>query len=542
MNKEKKTKYIFVTGGVISGLGKGIASASIGYLLKDRGFKVTIQKFDPYINVDPGTMSPYQHGEVFVLDDGSETDLDLGHYERFIDVNMEGINNTTTGQIYNEVITRERRGDYLGATVQVIPHITGEIQRRIVAVNKNKEFDIVICEIGGTVGDIESLPFLEAIRQFAMEQNREDCINIHLTLVPFISASGELKTKPTQHSVGKLREIGIFADMLMCRSKSSLPADIKKKISLFCNVEPEAVIEAVDAETIYEIPLKFDKQMIVEIISKKLNLPIRKGNLKALENFVAKVKEPKNEVTIGICGKYTKLHDAYKSITESFIHAGVENDAKVNVKWIESEEMQTLEDGKKAILGLDGLLVPGGFGERGIEGKINTIQAARETGKPFFGICLGMQCAVVEFARNICGLQDSHSVEFNETAENLVIALMEEQKKVSTKGGTMRLGAYNASLTKGTLAYKIYGKKEISERHRHRYEFNNDYKDVLTKKGLVIGAINQDLDLVELVELPGHPFFIGCQFHPELKSRVNKAHPLFKHFVKAAIENQKPKK
>lgn len=542
MNKEKKTKYIFVTGGVISGLGKGIASASMGYLLKARGFNVTIQKFDPYINVDPGTMSPYQHGEVFVLDDGSETDLDLGHYERFIDVSMSGINNTTTGQVYNEVITRERRGDYLGATVQVIPHITGEIQRRIAAVNKNKEFDIVICEIGGTVGDIESLPFLEAIRQFAMEHGRDDCMFVHLTLVPWIEASGELKTKPTQHSVGKLREIGILPDMLMCRAKSSLPLDIKKKISLFCNVEPEAVIEAADAETIYEIPLNFDKQMIVEIISKKLNLPIRKANLKSLENFVEKVKKPKHEVTIGICGKYTQLHDAYKSITESFIHAGAENDCRVNVKWIESEYIDSLEKGKEAIDNLDGLLIPGGFGERGIEGKITSIQAARETGLPFFGICLGMQCAVIEFARNVCGLEGANSEEFNDSTEHPVIALMEEQKTVSEKGGTMRLGAYKAAIQPGTMTEKIYKQKEISERHRHRYEVNNAYLDTLKENGLVIGGINEDLNLVEIAEYPKHPYFIGCQFHPELKSRVNKAHPLFRHFVKAAIDNQKPKK
>jgi CTP synthase len=542
MNKEKKTKFIFVTGGVISGLGKGIASASLGYLLKARGFNVTIQKFDPYINVDPGTMSPYQHGEVFVLDDGSETDLDLGHYERFIDVNMTGINNTTTGQVYNEVITRERRGDYLGATVQVIPHITGEIQRRIAAVNKNKEFDIVICEIGGTVGDIESLPFLEAIRQFAMEQGRDDCFFIHLTLVPYIAASGELKTKPTQHSVGKLREIGILPDMLMCRSKSSLPLDIKKKISLFCNVEPEAVIEAADAETIYEIPLNFDKQLIVEIISKKMNLPIRKGNLKALYKFVEAVKNPTREVAIGICGKYTELHDAYKSITESFIHAGAENDCHVNIQWIESENIDSLEKGKEILKELDGLLVPGGFGERGIEGKITAIQAARETGKPFFGICLGMQCAVIEFARNICGLEEAHSEEFSDTTKHPVIALMEEQKTVSEKGGTMRLGAYNATIQSGTLTAKIYGEKNISERHRHRYEVNNEYLDILKEKGLVVGGLNEDLNLVEIVDYPNHPFFLGCQFHPELKSRVNKAHPLFKHFVKAAINNKKPEK
>ncbi len=539
MSKEHKTKYIFVTGGVISGLGKGIASASIGYLLKSRGFKVTIQKFDPYINVDPGTMSPYQHGEVYVLDDGSETDLDLGHYERFIDVSMSGINNTTSGQVYYEVITRERRGDYLGATVQVIPHITGEIQRRIAAVNKDKEFDIVICEVGGTVGDIESLPFLEAIRQFTMEKPREDCINIHLTLVPYIEASGEMKTKPTQHSVGRLREIGILPDIVMSRSKDSLPNEIKKKISLFCNVEPEAVIEAVDAETIYEIPINFDKQLIVEIICKKLNMPIRKGNLKSLFNFVEKVKNPAHEVTIGICGKYTELHDAYKSITESFIHAGVENDARVNVQWIESEVIDSVDKAKEMIKDLDGVLVPGGFGERGIEGKITAIQAARETGKPFFGICLGMQCAVIEFSRNVCGLEDAHSEEFSDITKNPVIALMEEQKKVTEKGGTMRLGAYNATIQPGTLTEKIYGEKKISERHRHRYEVNNDFVETLTKNGLVIGAINEDLDLVEIIEYPKHPYFVACQFHPELKSRVNKAHPLFGNFIKATIENQK---
>jgi len=539
MSKEHKTKYIFVTGGVISGLGKGIASASIGYLLKSRGFKVTIQKFDPYINVDPGTMSPYQHGEVYVLDDGSETDLDLGHYERFIDVSMSGINNTTSGQVYYEVITRERRGDYLGATVQVIPHITGEIQRRIAAVNKDKAFDIVICEVGGTVGDIESLPFLEAIRQFTMEKPREDCINIHLTLVPYIEASGEMKTKPTQHSVGRLREIGILPDIVMSRSKDSLPNEIKKKISLFCNVEPEAVIEAVDAETIYEIPINFDKQLIVEIISKKLNLPIRKGNLKALHKFVDKVKNPSHDVTIGICGKYTELHDAYKSITESFIHAGVENDARVSINWIESEEITSVEKANEMIKDLDGVLVPGGFGERGIEGKITAIQAARETGKPFFGICLGMQCAVIEFSRNVCGLEDAHSEEFSDITKNPVIALMEEQKKVTEKGGTMRLGAYNASIQPGTLTQKIYHEKKISERHRHRYEVNNDFLEPLTENGLVIGAINEDLDLVEIIEYPKHPYFVACQFHPELKSRVNKAHPLFRSFVKATIENQK---
>lgn len=537
--KVNNPKYIFVTGGVISGLGKGIASASIGYILKSQGYKVTIQKFDPYINIDPGTMSPYQHGEVYVLEDGSETDLDLGHYERFIDINMSTENNTTAGQVYNEVINRERRGDYLGSTVQVIPHITDEIKRRILNVNKSKQFDIIISEIGGTVGDIESLPFLEAIRQFKLEDGRNSCINIHLTLIPYIESSGEMKTKPTQHSVMRLREIGIQPDVLLCRTKYHLDEEIKKKIALFCNVSPDAVIEAIDVETIYEIPLSFNKQKIGNLITDLLNIPTIKPNLVYLEKFVERVKNPSNSVSICICGKYTQLHDAYKSIIESFVHAGAENDTHVEIKWVDSEELDNCENKDKLFEDIDGLLVPGGFGERGIEGKIDAIRIAREKKIPFFGICLGLQCAIIEFARNVCGLKDANSTEFDEDTPHPVIDIMEEQKRILTKGGTMRLGSYSAVVNPNTRTYKIYGKKEISERHRHRYEVNNNYRDTLTDAGMVVGAINQELDLVEVIELKDHPWFVACQFHPELKSRIGKPHPLFKDFVKAALEYKK---
>ncbi|MFH1214710.1 MAG: CTP synthase [Candidatus Neomarinimicrobiota bacterium] len=539
MKSEKITKYIFVTGGVISGLGKGIASASIGYLLKSRGFNVTIQKFDPYINIDPGTMSPYQHGEVFVLEDGAETDLDLGHYERFIDENMNARNNTTSGKVYYEVINRERRGDYLGATVQVIPHITDEIKRRIAAVNLNADYDVVICEVGGTVGDIESQPFLEAIRQFHFDSGRGNCIDIHLTLVPFIETSGEIKTKPTQHSVMRLREIGIQPDILLCRSKLHLDEAVRKKIALFCNVMPEAVIEAIDAETIYEIPLVFDEQGLGDLITDLLSLPRHKPDLKKLEKFVYAVKNPAHEVRIAICGKYTQLHDAYKSIVESFIHAGAENNTHVIIDWMEAEDLVKDPSAVQRIEALDGLLIPGGFGERGIKGKINAIQIAREKGIPFFGICLGLQCAVIEFARNVCGWRDAHSTEFNDSTPYPVIDLMEEQKRVSNKGGTMRLGAYPAEIKAGTLAHDIYKSTEISERHRHRYEVNNIYLDELVRAGLVIGAVNKELNLVEMIELKGHPWFLGCQFHPELKSRISKAHPLFRDFVRAALQYKK---
>jgi len=536
MGHEKETKYIFVTGGVISGLGKGIASASIGYILKSRGYKVTILKIDPYINIDPGTMSPYQHGEVFVLDDGSETDLDLGHYERFLNINMSALNNTTTGQVYYEVITRERRGDYLGATVQVIPHITGEIKRRIASVNKEGHFDIVICEVGGTVGDIEGQPFLEAIRQFNIEQGIKNSLNIHLTLIPYIESSGEIKTKPTQHSVMRLREIGISPDILLCRTKYHLTDDIKKKISLFCNVPTEAVIEAINAETIYEIPIIFDDQNLGDIISERLAIPKHKSQLKQLKKFVKRVKEPQHTVTIGMCGKYTKLHDSYKSILESFIHAGAENDAHVQVEWIGAEKFYNAQDSQDVIAKIDGLLVPGGFGERGIEGKIDAIQLAREQQVPFFGICLGLQCAVIEFARNRCQLAEANSTEFDGETPHPVIDLMEEQKQIVDKGGTMRLGAYDADIKSGTQAAQTYTTRHIQERHRHRYEVNNAYLEQLTAAGLVVGAENTELNLVEMIEYPDHPWFMACQFHPELKSRIGQAHPLFRDFVQAALK------
>ncbi|HDP67459.1 MAG TPA: CTP synthase [Candidatus Marinimicrobia bacterium] len=538
MKTETLTKYIFVTGGVISGLGKGIASASIGYLLKSRGYRVTIQKFDPYINVDPGTMSPYQHGEVFVLEDGAETDLDLGHYERFIDENMSSWNNTTTGKVYHTVINRERRGDYLGATVQVIPHITDEIKRRFLAVNKDKNYDVVITEVGGTVGDIESQPFLEAIRQFRIDVGSENCLSMHLTLVPYIETSGEIKTKPTQHSVQRLREIGIQPDILLCRTKYHLDDSVKKKIALFCNVTPKAVIEAFDVETIYEIPLVYERQFLGDLILETLGLPRRKSDLKTLERFVQKIKKPAKQVTIAVCGKYTQLHDAYKSIMEAFIHAGVENDCRVNIRWIEAEDIRA-EDSAKLLDDVDGLLVPGGFGDRGIEGKIQAIRVAREGKIPFFGICLGLQCAVIEFARHCCGMEGANSREFDEDTKFTVIDLMEAQKSVSNKGGTMRLGAYPAQIQPDTRAAKIYGVRKISERHRHRYEVNNQYLPQLLENGLVIGAVNAELDLVEMIELPGHPWFVACQFHPELKSRVNRAHPLFREFVRAAVNYRK---
>lgn len=538
MKSETPTKYIFVTGGVISGLGKGITSASVGYLLKSRGYRVTIQKFDPYINVDPGTMSPYQHGEVFVLEDGTETDLDLGHYERFIDENMSSWNNTTTGKVYHTVITRERRGDYLGATVQVIPHITDEIKRRFLAVNKDKKYDVVITEVGGTVGDIESQPFLEAIRQFRIDAGPENCLSMHLTLVPYIDTSGEIKTKPTQHSVQRLREIGIQPDILLCRTKYHLDESVKKKIALFCNVVPKAVIEAFDVETIYEIPLSYERQSLGDLILDTLGLPRRKSDLKALERFVQKVKEPSREVTIAVCGKYTQLHDAYKSIVEAFVHAGVENDCRVAIRWIEAEDIRA-EDSAKLLNDVDGLLVPGGFGDRGVEGKIQAIRIAREGKIPFFGICLGLQCAVIEFARHCCGMEGANSREFDEDTKFPVIDLMEAQKSVSNKGGTMRLGAYPAQIQPDTRAAKIYGMREISERHRHRYEVNNQYLPQLTGEGMVIGAVNAELDLVEMIELPGHLWFVACQFHPELKSRVNRAHPLFREFVRAAVNYRK---
>jgi len=530
-----QTKYLFITGGVISGLGKGIASASIGALLKARGLSVTIQKFDPYINIDPGTMSPFQHGEVYVTDDGAETDLDLGHYERFIDVNMSEANNCTTGQVYNTVINKERRGDYLGATVQVIPHITDEIKRRIQAVNKpGDRYDVVITEVGGTIGDIESLPFLESIRQFCHEVGPTNSMIIHLTLVPYIKSSGEIKTKPTQHSVTRMREIGLQPDMLLCRTEKQLTREIKDKIALFCNVTRDNVIQAMDVETIYEVPLSFDKQGMAEKIVEHLQIEGDEQAISDWEDIVYRIKHPSTDVEIAICGKYTKLHDAYKSILESFIHAGAESDARVEVRWVDSEEIEEKSNAAELLRGVDGLLIPGGFGERGIEGKILAVQYARENKIPFFGICLGMQCAVIEFARNVCGKIRANSSEFDPETPDPVIDLLEEQIDISDMGGTMRLGAYPCRLQKNTKAMHAYDEQNISERHRHRFEVNNSFRDSLQDHGMTISGLSPDGNLVEIIELKDHPWFVASQFHPEFKSRVNKAHPLFREFVRAA--------
>ena len=533
----KQTKFIFITGGVVSSLGKGIVSSSLGLLLKARGFRVTIQKFDPYINVDPGTMSPYQHGEVYVTDDGAETDLDLGHYERYLDVSMSRANNTTTGQVYNEVIQRERRGDYLGATVQVIPHITDEIRRRMMALSETGEYDIVITEIGGTVGDIESLPFLEAMRQLMQKVGKQHCLSIHLTLVPYIASAGELKTKPTQHSVKQLLELGIQPDVLVCRCEEPLSKSAREKIGLFCNVESRAVVEARDASTIYEVPLTFSKEKVDQIVLEKLGLKTgTKQELAKWRKFVEHIKNPSKQVRIGLVGKYVQLADAYKSISEAFIHAGSENDAKVELIWINAEELETKKSVTEDFKGIDGVLIAPGFGSRGVEGKIKAIEYIRKNKIPFFGICLGLQCAVIEYARHLCGLKNANSSEFKETKEN-VIDMMLDQKKVLTKGGTMRLGSYPCILKKGSLAHKIYREQFINERHRHRYEVNNAFRPVLEKNGLIFGGVSPDGKLVEMIELPYdvHPFFIGAQFHPELKSRATKAHPLFREFVKASL-------
>lgn len=533
----RKTKYIFVTGGVISSLGKGIAAASLGMLLKARGFSVSIQKFDPYINVDPGTMSPYQHGEVFVTDDGAETDLDLGHYERFIDVNMTTSNSHTTGKVYKAVIDRERKGDYLGATVQVIPHITDEIKNRISSLS-TEGYDIIITEIGGTVGDIESLPFLEAIRQFCLDGRQRDTINIHVTLVPFIKAADELKTKPTQHSVMKLREIGIQPDILLCRSEKNLSRELRAKIGLFCNVNTDAVIEASDVSSIYEVPLIMHQNGLDTLVLKKLNLRGKDISLAPWTNLVNKIYHPENHVRIAICGKYTGLPDAYKSILESFIHSGVENNAKVEVQWIDSV---WLEDGdpSKIFDGVDGVLVPGGFGERGIEGMIKGVQYVREHKIPFFGICLGMQCASIEFARNVCKFPGANSSEFSKRTKFPVIDLMESQKHIKEMGATMRLGAYPCVIKKNTKAFAAYQSELISERHRHRFEFNNHFIKPFESTGLIFSGLSPDGKLVEIIEIKDHPWFVGVQFHPELKSRAIKAHPLFREFVKAALIHQR---
>ena len=530
------TKYIFVTGGVLSSLGKGVAAASIGTLLKSRGFEVSMLKFDPYINVDPGTMNPYQHGEVFVTKDGAETDLDLGHYERFVGIDFSSYNNVTAGQIYSAVIEKERRGDYLGRTIQVIPHITDEIQSRIVKVAEKDRAEVVIVEVGGTVGDIESLPFLEAIRQFGLKKGKENTLFIHLTLLPYIPTAGELKTKPTQHSVGRLREIGIQPDFILCRTQIPLTMEARKKISLFCNVEEENVIQAIDVDNIYEIPLRFEKEGLTNKIMKKLGLKSKKEDLKEWAKWVLKVNKAKKKVKIAIVGKYVKMKDAYKSIIEAFTHAGAANDGKVLLEWIEAEEIN--EETEKMLSSFQGILVPGGFGLRGIEGKIRAIRFARENGIPFLGICLGMHCSTIEFARNVANLEGANSTEFDPDTPHPVIDLLPEQKKVKKKGGTMRLGEYECRLKEGTLSRKAYGKSLVYERHRHRYEFNNDYRQILEKAGLRIAGTYPEKDLVEIIEIPDHPWFVATQFHPEFKSRPQNPHPLFRDFVKAAM--QKP--
>jgi CTP synthase len=527
-------KYIFVTGGVTSSLGKGIISASLAKLLQARGLRVTIQKFDPYINVDPGTLNPYEHGECYVTEDGAETDLDLGHYERFLNIFTSQSNNVTTGRIYQTVINKEREGAYLGKTVQVIPHITDEIKRRMRMLGDTGQFDIVITEIGGTVGDIESLPYIEAVRQLQWELPEEDLLVVHLTLIPYLKAAKELKTKPTQHSVKLLSSEGVFPDIIVCRTEEPLTADIKRKIALFCNVKPEAVIEARDASTIYEVPLIMMDEKLDEIVLKKLEVKnYHEPELGKWKLFLDKLKNPKLKVAIGLIGKYVELQDAYKSILESFVHAGAVNECKVQVQYIHSEFITEENVGEK-LAGLDGLLVAPGFGHRGIEGKIKAVQYARENGLPFFGICLGMQMAVIEFARNILGIPEAHSTEMNPQCTEPVIDMMEEQKKITMKGGTMRLGAFSCDLKKDSLAYKIYAKDQISERHRHRYEFNNKYLERFESNGMIASGRNPQTGLVEIMEITAHPFFIGVQYHPELKSTVENPHPLFVHFVGAA--------
>ena len=530
------TKYIFVLGGVMSGLGKGIAASSIGYLLKQAGVRVTILKLDPYLNVDPGTMNPYQHGEVFVLDDGSETDLDLGHYERFIDVNMTKNNNATAGQVYSKVLERERKGEYLGDTVQVIPHVTDEIKNRIYMVNAQNNYDVIICEVGGTVGDIESLPFMESIRQLSLEVGYHNHMIVHVTLLPFVKASGELKSKPTQHSVMKLREIGLSPDLILCRSEFSIEQSVRDKIALFCNVPPDHVIEGRDVSSIYEVPLTIYKQNAGRLIKDRLKIK-KTPQLGTLKKFIKNYKNPQSEVTIAMCGKYTELIDSYKSVMEAFVHAGVENNAQVNIKWIQTEKIKNLKDVEKVFPNINGVLILPGFGSRGSEGKIKIVKYSRENKIPFLGICLGLQCAVIEFARNVCKMQGANSTEFNSKTQYPVIDLMESQRAIKIKGGTMRLGAYECEIKVGTKAFSAYRTKKISERHRHRYEVNNRYKKTLEKNGMVFSGINQELRVVEAIEVKNHPWFVASQFHPELKSRINKAHPLFREFIKAAVKN-----
>lgn len=527
-------KYVFVTGGVTSSLGKGIIAASLAKLLQARGLRVTIQKFDPYINVDPGTLNPYEHGECYVTEDGAETDLDLGHYERFLNIHTSQANNVTTGRIYQTVINKEREGAYLGKTVQVVPHITDEIKRRMLLLGQSGDYDVVITEIGGTIGDIESLPFVEAIRQLQWELPEEDVCVIHLTLIPYLRAAKELKTKPTQHSVKMMSETGVHPDIIVCRTEEPLTNDLKRKIALFCNVKPNAVIEAMDAPSIYEVPLEMLREKLDLICLKKLGISeYKEPNLDKWKLFLDKIKYPKSKITIGLIGKYIELQDAYKSILESFIHAGAINEVKVVIQNIHSEFI-TAENVSEKLQGLDGMLVAPGFGERGIEGKILAIQYARENNIPFFGICLGMQMAVIEYARNVLGIKDAHSTEMKKDTPNPVINMMEEQKKIKMMGGTMRLGAYPCEIKEGSLAYNIYGTTEISERHRHRYEFNNDYLDQFESNGMKATGFNPDSGLVEIVEVPQHPFYVGVQYHPELKSTVENPAPTFVAFVTAA--------
>ncbi len=533
------TKYIFITGGVVSSLGKGIIGASLGRLLRSKGFSVAIQKFDPYINVDPGTMSPFQHGEVFVTDDGAETDLDLGHYERFIDSNFSQVSNVTSGSVYQTVINKERRGDYLGATVQTIPHITNEIKSRIIKAQKHFNTDFQIIEIGGTIGDIEGLPFIEAIRQFKTEQGVGNAINIHCTLLPYLPTSGELKTKPSQHSVNVLRSYGLQPEVLVCRTSKSIPKTEKEKLALFCSVPKDAVIECKDMKSIYEVPLVLEEQNFAEVVLKLLQTPDRPANLEDWKELVNRIKNPQKTITIAIAGKYTKLSDAYISVVESLKHAGYRNNAKVEIKWINSEECNEYGECKKLLKDVQGLVVPGGFGVRGIEGKLNAIRYARENNLPFLGICLGMQCAVIEFARNVVGLKDANSKEFDEGCTYPVIDLMLEQKNVKGYGGTMRLGAYDCIVKQGTKAEQVYGANKISERHRHRYEVNNEYIEQLSKAGLVFSGMSPDGMLAEMVEIPQNDWFVAAQFHPEFKSRPNRPHPLFLGLVTTACDRIK---
>ena len=532
------TKYIFVTGGVVSSLGKGIVAASVGRVLKNRGLKVTLQKFDPYLNVDPGTMSPYQHGEVFVTEDGAETDLDLGHYERFIDVNLGQYSNVTAGRVYSSIIEKERRGDYLGGTVQVIPHVTNEIKSRVLLAGESSDADVVITEIGGTTGDIESLPFLEAIRQIRSDLGRENVCYIHCTLLPYIKAAGEMKTKPTQQSVKELRGLGIQPDIIVVRNELALTDELRAKISLFCDIPKQNVIESRDVSNLYQLPLNLKAQKIDDIVLKHFNLSAKEADMEEWTSLVERVDNLKDEVRIALVGKYVELHDAYISVVESLKHAGYKHNSKVKIDWIQSEDI-TEENVHEYLKEADGILVPGGFGDRGVEGKITTIKYARENKIPFFGICLGMQLAAVEFARNVCGLTGAHSSELDPNTPYPIINLLPDQENVVEMGGTLRLGSYPCTLTEGSQAHKEYGKINITERHRHRYEFNNFYRERLTNKGLVLSGVSPDGRLVEIVELPEHPWFVAGQFHPEFKSRPEKAHPLFAGFIKASLENKR---